>query len=190
MNPLLQRISDYIKISKEEETLIETLFIKTMIKKDHCLVMEGSVCSKVSFIQSGLLKYTVINNGKEEIIHFSTDSEFVCDFESFISRKPSRKYIVALEESILFSISYKNLQKFYSAVLYGERFGRLLIEELFVKTVSHIISRHSDTPKQRYINFVKSFNHIQQRIPQYYIASFVGVTPESLSRIRRRITQS
>ncbi len=78
---------------------------------------------------------------------------------------------------------------FYKNVTNGERFGRLLIEEVFIKATNHIIARQLEDAEQRYLNFHKSFGHIQQRIPQYLIASFIGVTPQSLSRIRRQLVK-
>jgi hypothetical protein len=71
----------------------------------------------------------------------------------------------------------------------GERFGRLFLEAIYSKMINHIISTHTDSAEQRYLNFMSAFRHIQQRIPQYYIASFVAVTPQSLSRIRRQLAK-
>jgi len=99
----------------------------------------------------------------------------------------SNKSIIALENSVIYAIAYENMQQFYSKVQFGERFGRLLIEGIFTKAIKHIVSIHTDNAEERYLNFLKLYKHIQQRIPQYYIASFVGVTPQSLSRIRRII---
>ena len=84
-------------------------------------------------------------------------------------------------------ISYSNLQRFYKEIREGERFGRLLLEETFIETIHYIISGLADSPQERYLKFMRQYKNIEQRVAQKYIASFVGVTPQSLSRIRRRI---
>jgi hypothetical protein len=81
------------------------------------------------------------------------------------------------------------MQLFYNKVSTGERFGRLYLEMIYNKVINHIISMHTDSAEQLYLKFLSSFKNIQKRIPQYYIASFVGVTPQSLSRIRRKLVR-
>jgi CRP-like cAMP-binding protein len=82
------------------------------------------------------------------------------------------------------------MQIFYREVSSGERFGRLFLESVFSKAINHIISTHTENAERRYLNFMQSFRHIEQRIPQYYIASFIGVKPQSLSRIRKRMAET
>lgn len=136
------------------------------------------------------MRHYINYDGKELTIHFSEENTFACDYDSFISKNKSNKTIEALEETELYVISFNDLQLFYKNVQYGDRFGRLLLEEIFTSAIRHIISVHTDTAEQRYLNFLYSFKHLQQRIPQFYIASFIGVTPQSLSRIRRRLVHN
>ena len=84
-------------------------------------------------------------------------------------------------------ISFNDLQDFYREVEYGERFGRQGIEQVFLNAISQVTSFYADTPEVRYSKFLSDFRDIVQRIPQYYIASYVGIKPQSLSRIRKRI---
>ena len=84
------------------------------------------------------------------------------------------------------TISFDDLQRFYKQVDLGERFGRLIAEEIFVDSLEQLASFYQDKPATRYQNFVRRFPQLVQRIPQYYIASYVGIEPQSLSRIRRR----
>ena len=88
----------------------------------------------------------------------------------------------------MLSITHDNLQRFYREVRQGERFGRLMAEALFVDVLRQLTSFYEDTPEQRYARFVRIYSDLQQRVPQYYIASYVGVKPQSLSRIRGRTT--
>jgi CRP-like cAMP-binding protein len=189
MQSIIQAISQTAKLTDKDKELIGKLFEKKEIRKNEYLLQPGKVCKDFAFIKEGLLRHAVFNDGKEQTIYFSSENDFVCDFESFISKAISKKAITALENTTIYSASYDNMQLFYNNVSTGERFGRLFLEETFIKIVNHIVSMHTDTAEQRYLNFLSSFRHLQQRIPQHYIASFVGVTPQSLSRIRRNLVK-
>lgn len=187
MQNLIKAIGQYVSLNDDDINLIEMLFVKKELRKNEYFLQSGRVCEGLAFINNGLLRHYINNDGKEETIYFSSENDFVCDYESFINKTVTKKTIVALENTTLFAISHSNMQIFYSKVSSGERFGRLFLEIVFTKVINHIISMHTDTAEQRYLNFLFSFRHLQQRIPQYFIASFIGVTPQSLSRIRRNI---
>jgi CRP-like cAMP-binding protein len=185
MQNLIETIRRYVTLSEDDVSIIGQLFVKKELEVDECFLTPGHVCKDFAFVDSGLLRHCIDNDGKEETFYFSAEGDFVCDYESFVNKLVSQKRIVALEKTTLYSISYQNMQRFYEKVSAGERFGRLFVEKTFSKAIRHIISIHTDPAEQRYLNFLTAYKHIQQRIPQYYIASFVGVTPQSLSRIRR-----
>jgi CRP-like cAMP-binding protein len=190
MISLIDAISRYVRLGSSDPDIIGSLFNRNELKSGDMLLQEGQVCRHFTFVQKGLFRHYFNNDGKEETFYFSAEGDFVCDYESFISCNVSKKNIVALEPSFVFSISDENLNEFYRLIPAGERFGRLLLEETFIKVINHILSAHTETAEQRYCSFLKNYSHIQQRIPQYYIASFVGVTPQSLSRIRRKMVSN
>ena len=175
---LLKKIRKYITLSEEECAFIKELFKPLSLTKGEILLQEGNTCKYFCYVNKGLLRQFINYEGKELTIHFNEEDTFICDFESFISKTPSQKTIIALEDSVLQMISYSNLQRFYKEIREGERFGRLLLEETFIE---------ADSPQERYLKFMRQYKNIEQRVAQKYIASFVGVTPQSLSRIRRRI---
>jgi CRP-like cAMP-binding protein len=189
MQNLVKAIRQYVNLNDDDIELIEKLFEIKEFKKNECFLQPGMICDKFAFIKNGLLRHSIFHDGEENTIYFSSENDFVCDYESFINKIFSKKAITALEDTTIAFISYSNIQIFYSEVSSGERFGRLLLEETFIKVVNHIISSHTDSAEQRYLNFLSSYKHLQHRIPQYYIASFVGVTPQSLSRIRRNLVK-
>jgi len=143
--------------------------------------MSGSSLSRFSW------RFYINHDGEEKIYDFSQENEYVCNYESFLPQKPSSKNIQALEDSVVFVISHNDLQSFYKNVREGERFGRIAIEYVFLQVLQDLSSFYTETPEVRYERFLKNHADLQQRISQYHVASYVGVKPQSLSRIRKRI---
>ena len=189
LNNLIKKITEYISVSEQDIDLTGKLFIRKEFHKNDCIHTAGSICKDFFYIEKGIVTHYTSSDDKETVIYFSSENEFVCDFDSFISKKPSKKSFIAIEDTVIYSISYDNLQQFYTKVKEGERFGRLYLESVFAETINHLISVFTESAEKRYLDFLKKFKHIQQRVPQYYIASFIGVTPQSLSRIRRQIAK-
>ncbi|HXL55672.1 MAG TPA: hypothetical protein VN958_05410 [Chitinophagaceae bacterium] len=123
---------------------------------------------------------------KHMLLH--KENNFVCNYESFLPQTPSTKIIQALEDCEMLLISFADLQIFYKSIAQGERFGRLVIGQVFIQLLQDLSSFYTDTSEYRYGKFIKEHPNLQQRISQYHIASYVGVKPQSLSRIRKRIS--
>jgi len=187
MELLISTIGSYVPLSDKDREIIRNLFHKKTFKKGSHLLDEGSVCRYVIFIESGLVRYYVNSDGTEQTNYFNKEGEFVCNYLSFLPQIPSDVNIQALEDTTVYVISFKDIQQFYTEVEHGERFGRLAIEQVFVNIISQVKSLYTDTPDTRYQKFISGYQSIAQRIPQYYIASYVGIKPQSLSRIRKRL---
>lgn len=187
MDLLLKTIRHYVPLSLEDEAIIAALFRKLKLRKGEHLLEAGDVCKNVFFIEQGLVRYYASIDGEEKTTYFNKEGEFVCDYASFLPQQPSLTNIQALEDSTIYTISHANMQVFYEQVEHGERFGRLAIGEVFVTAIKQISSLYNDSPELRYQNFLAKFPDIGQRIQQYYIASYVGIKPQSLSRIRKRM---
>lgn len=187
MESLLNAIKYFIPLSAPDEEVVRRLFNKKVFKKGEHLLEAGNVCRYVTFIESGLVRYYINSDGEERTTYFNKEGEFVCNYASFVPQIPSYVNIQALEDTSIFVISFNDLQAFYREVEYGERFGRLGIEQVFLNAISQIGSFYTDPPELRYSKFLSDFRDIVQRIPQYHIASYVGIKPQSLSRIRKRI---
>jgi CRP-like cAMP-binding protein len=188
MTSLLNSIQRLITLRPAEVEVVTDLFKERTYKKGDFFLEEGRTCKHVGFVTRGLMRYYINHDGEEKTYAFSQENEYVCNYESFLPQKPSSKIIQALEDSVVFVISYQDLQLFYSRVREGERFGRIAIETVFVKLLQDVSSFYTETPELRYERFIKNHADLQQRISQYHIASFVGVKPQSLSRIRKRIS--
>ncbi len=158
-------------------------------RKGELVIKPGMVCKHVSYVNKGLLRSYYLVDGKEIITSFFAEACYFSDYESFLSRKPAVMYSEAIEDTEAVDLNYADLQSLYTAHPQCERVGRLVAEELFV----HLSNRNSsfllDTPEQRYARLLQECDPIVQRIPQYMIASYLGITPEALSRIRARISR-
>ena len=188
VNNLLSSIQNLITLSQTERDLVISLFKKKTYKKGDFFLAEGQICKKVGFVAKGLMRYYINHDGEEKTYAFSQENNFVCNYESFLPQNPSAKIIQALEDCDVLVISHQDLQMFYTNIREGERFGRIVIEAVFLQLLQDISSFYIESPVRRYERFIKNHADLQQRISQYHIASYVGVKPQSLSRIRKRIS--
>jgi len=187
MEELLLFIQSIIDVDSEETHSIKKLFKPKSLKKGDFFLAEGQVSKYIGFLVKGVMRYYINHDGEDKTYEFAQENEFIGNYESFLPKAPSVKNIQALEDSEIFQISYEDLQLFYKSVKQGERFGRIVIEAVFIKTLKGLSSLYTGTPELRYEEFIKKQPNLQQRISQYHIASYVGVKPQSLSRIRKRI---
>lgn len=185
---LISSIQSLINLTPKEVDCINQLFKEKEIKKGDFFLADGQVCKQAGFIVKGLIRYYINHDGEDKTYDFAQESDFICNYESFIPQTPSTKIIQALEDCEILQISYDDLQIFYKSIRHGERFGRLVIEQVFIQMLQDLSSFYTNTPEQRYKIFLKKYPDLQQRISQYHIASYVGVKPQSLSRIRKRIS--
>jgi CRP-like cAMP-binding protein len=188
-SPLIQKIASFIPLSVNDEEIILQLFKERILEKEESFLRIGETCRYFAFIESGLVKYFINQDGNEFIYNFGRKNDFLCDYGSFLNRRPSVKNIEAIERTRLWLLSYEDLKFFYSSVTEGERFGRMNMENVYTETVVQLVSQYTDTPEKRYLQFLRNFPDLVQKMPQYYIASYVGVKPQSLSRIRKRIQE-
>jgi CRP-like cAMP-binding protein len=184
---LLQSIQRVITLSNDEINVVKSLFKEKVYQKGEFFLADGQVCKYAGFIEKGLIRYFINADGEEKTYEFGKENDFVCNYESFLPQVPSTKIIQALEDCVIWQIPFADLQVFYQAVAGGERFGRIVIEQVFIQLLAALGSLYTDTPEQRYLKFLNEHPDLQQRVSQYHIASYVGVKPQSLSRIRKRI---
>lgn len=172
----------------EWSEFISYLSYSALKKKDHFTV-NGKVCDDIGFIIKGSVRYYHVKEGIEITGYFSFENEFVSSYKSFLKQQPSIGYIQALEQTEFIVISYKNMQLMLNNPILAfkmERFGRLVAEHYICCYEERITSFVTQTPEERYIHMLENEGNILLRVPQHYIANFLGITPVSLSRIRKR----
>lgn len=182
--PLLTVIRQFVPLSKVEEGIVSSLFEQHRIEPGNLFLRAGEVCRYVGFVTQGLLRYYVLDDGEEHTYDFSPENTFVSNYESFLTQTPSTRTIQALEATTLLHIRHDHLQTLYKDLQHGQEFGRLVAEQLFVATLQKLTSFYRETADERYDNFLRLFPGLVERVPQYVVASYVGIKPQSLSRLR------
>jgi CRP-like cAMP-binding protein len=185
---LLQSIQERISISKEEFEFCKTLFIPKKLRKRQYLLQEGDVCRYTAFVEKGILRtFTVDEKGNEPILQFSMESWWIADLYSFLTEEPSIYNIEALEECELLLITKENWEILLDKVPAFERYFRLLIQNNLIATQRRLMSSLSESAEEKYTKLINNFPGCIQRVPQHMIASYLGITPETLSRIRAQM---
>jgi CRP-like cAMP-binding protein len=188
MNATLEKsISNYIDLTAEEYKITRSYFKSKTLKRRETLHNTNIVCGSVYFIEKGIIRYFQIEGGEEVTGQFFFEGGWYTDLESFLSNSCSRQTAQAIEGSSLLYISKSNLGKLYTAVPKFERFGRLMAEQAFIGLRKKTDNLTLLNAKERYLNLLKQRPKVIERIPQHYIASYLGIKPQSLSRIRRNL---
>ena len=181
-------IQDKTKITDEQFDLISGNLVSKKIKKDSMLLREGDVCSQVFFVAKGLLRaYTIDSFGKEHIIQFGPEDSWVSDRNSFHFNLPSMFYIDAIEDSEIVFINKEFYEK-SEQIIPGFNSFSVMILHNFIRFMQKRISLLlGATAEQRYLDFIELYPNLTLRVPQWMIASYLGITPESLSRVRKEL---
>lgn len=184
MSSLIPAIRQIVPVSPADEECINRLFETHTLRAGDFFLRAGEVCRSVGFVETGLLRYYVLDDGEERTYDFSPEQTFTCNYESFLPQTPSTRYIEALEPTTLRRINYDNLQQLYAQMEHGQALGRLVAEQLFLVTLDKLTSFYRETADERYDSFMRLFPNLAERVPQYVIASYIGIKPQSLSRLR------
>lgn len=190
-NAILKNISKHIHLDKAETDFFISLLQAKTIKRKGFLLTAGEVCKYETFITRGCLRtYSLGNNGMEHVVAFAVEDWWAGDLYSFFTQTPATFSIDALEDTEVLQISKPNLEKLYEQVPKFERFFRLIIQNAFVAKQQRIMQTLSFTAEERYLHFINKYPQLEQRIPQKQVAAYIGITPEFLSMLRRKLTKS
>ncbi|HKH59393.1 MAG TPA: Crp/Fnr family transcriptional regulator [Flavitalea sp.] len=183
-----QKFNERVALTTEEEEIIRTYLSPKKLRKKQYLLQEGDVCRSIAFVEKGALReYSVDENGNEQIIQFAIEGWTISDLYSFITGEPATYNIDALEDSELVLISKAAHEELLTKNARYETYIRLQVTGAYLALQKRLNSVLSLSPEERYKNLVQSYPDLVQRFPQHMIASHMGLTPETLSRIRRKI---
>lgn len=186
-NEIVKLISRYLDLSNDEATAFaEYIPIKTF-NKGYILLREGQVSRDSYFVIQGCLRKYYIMNGEEKTTEFYVEDNSVASLQSYKNKTPANHYFECVEESRLAVLSYDKEQELFKRVPKYEALCRMSMENDFGEQQEALAKFIMSSPEERYKNLVDTRPDLLQRIPQYHLASYLGVKPESLSRIRKRI---
>lgn len=173
-------------LSDTELQLLDGLSIMKSLRKGEFLIQEGKVCDEIGFIKSGILRSFYINSEGDEITNCITfENEFMSAFSSFITQQPTDENIQALSDTELLSLNRNELDFLYANSPAWQKVGRILTELQYVELEKRMVSFQKQTAKQRYEILLKNHSNYIRYIPLQYLASFLGITPRHLSRLRK-----
>lgn len=188
---LFESIEKEIKLSETDKELIVSLVRERKIKKGQFLSHEGAISRCTNFVIEGSIRtYFIDLNGQEHIVQFAIEGWWISDLNSFIMQVPATFNVQAIEDSTVLELAYENLEMLYEKIPKLERYFRILTQRAFVAFQQRIIQNISMTAEDRYLSFVKKYPKIEVRIPQRLVASYLGISPEFLSKIKKRLKDS
>ena len=184
---ILQQISGTESLTEAEQQAFIAITTAKRLRKHELLLREGDVCRTITFVLSGCLRSFYNVKGVENTSQFFCEDDWYTDYQSFLTGRPTRENAQALEACDIVQFSRDNLEQLYQRHPVFERLSRILAEEAFVCLDIHNTMLTNQTPEERYRQLAHDRPELLQRVPQYHIASFLGITPETLSRIRKRM---
>lgn len=187
-NTLIKNISKHIKLNQEELSRFENFYKEKTLEKGEYLLRNGNVCHYDNYVVSGVLKafYINSNNGNEEILFFAIDDWWASDLDSFSKQKPSIYNIQALEKTTVLQINFHSFQKLLIELPSLERYFRIILESYLGTLQKRIVYCNVYDAEHRYYDFLQNYPNIASKVPQYLIASYLGLTAEFISRIRKK----
>lgn len=191
IEPLRYYFSRHLSLDETEVDFLKTVFKEKKVRKRQYLLQEGDICHYNSFVVEGCFRmYMADDKGKEHNLQFAIENWWILDMESFYFGKPSRLNIEAIETSIVYQIRKEDQFKLFVDYPKFNRIFRVLCENALISTQKRVLQNISSTAEEKYIEFLDQYPQLFNRISNAQIASYIGVTPEFLSAIRRRMTKS
>lgn len=185
---LLKYISRYIDLSEQEISILsEHVKIRDYLKGQF-IVQQGDVCKYETYVISGCAKtFFIDQEGNEHVVMFAIENWWTADLGSFLTQQPADYNVQCLEKTKVAQFSLESLELLYAQIPKLERFFRIIIQNAFVASQKRVVRNLSLPAKERYLIFRKQYPDIEQRVPQYLIASYLGITKQFLSKIRAEL---
>ena len=184
---LIKQIRRYVELNEHEVQTLCKYVKRAALKKREYLLTEGQICRAFYFVETGCLRMFFINNkSAEQITQFALDGWWISDYFSFIDNKPSEYYIQTIEKSEILSIDVLSLDDLIKETPQMERYFRIIMQKAVAASQLRIKYMYEMTKEEFYIHFSTSFPDFVQRVPQYMIASYLGLTPEYVSELRKK----
>jgi CRP-like cAMP-binding protein len=184
---ILSNINKHIQFTREEADYFTSQLTRVDLNKKEFLIKEGAPCTTFNYVQQGALRaYYRDSKGNNNIIMFALPDWWVTDMYSFVNKKPAMLNIDALEDSVILQLRKTDLDKLFIKIPSFERFFRILMQNAYIREQLRVIENLSRPAEERYENFLAKYPQVAQRVPLKQIASYLGITPEFLSVVRKK----
>jgi len=188
---ILDIFSQFGNLSDQEILLIENAYSRAEFKNKQMLLYEGDVCQHIYFIVSGLVRKGIIDkDGNDITTNFRREGEFITNYESFLRGTTSKYFIEALEDTVTLRVDRFSLNELYEKTQIGNIVGRKISENLFIETYSRLTAFYQSSAEERYVEFIETNGSLLNRVAQGHLATYLGIKPQSLSRIKNKYAQS
>jgi CRP-like cAMP-binding protein len=177
-----------VTISDKDWAVFSSKLVRREYPRKSILLKAGQKENYLSFIEKGVIRFCIPREFDELTFGFAFAGSFVSAYDFFLTQKLSTYQLETLTDTVLWSLTYEDLQQIYAEITIGDKIGRLASEELFLKKSKRELSLLTESAEQRYLNLFTEQPHLLQQIPLKFIASYIGITPQALSRIRKRIS--
>jgi CRP-like cAMP-binding protein len=187
-SPLRNHIEKFVRLEDAEWDMLLPYLEFQKIKKHTIFAQESIIANEVAFVLDGMLRHFYTKDGEEKTTYFYFENHFVGSYISCITRQPSQLTVEALSDCKLIVFPYDKMSQLFDKSKTWQRFGRLMAEYLAIGLEERMVGLLTLSPEERYLELVKGTKKkIIERIPQHYIANYLGITPVSMSRIRSRV---
>ncbi len=187
---IIEFINKFVELTDEESQLFSASFKEVKVKKRQFIVQPNFTTKHRHYVLKGAFRaYVVADEGQDHTITFAIDDWWITDYNSYIFQQPATMFVVALEDSTILQIDFEKEQELKKSNHKFETFFRIIAERGLASQQRRIISNLTQTAEERYENFVSKYPLVVQRVPQYALASYLGMTTEFLSRIRNKRTK-
>ena len=187
---LISSLQQYIPLSDRDQELIIACLRERKVKKGQFLVHEGAVSRCTNFVNEGSVRtYFIDLNGQEHILQFAIEGWWISDLNSFILQVPATFNVQAIEDSVILELPFESLEFLYEQIPKLERYFRIVTQRAFVAFQQRVVQNISMTAEDRYLAFQQKYPKIELRIPQRLVASYLGISAEFLSKIKKRLKE-
>ena len=188
MERLIGHINSILPMSIDDLAVLTPIRVELSIKKKANLLVQGAICKNIYFLTKGFFRmYYIDLEGNEINTRFTQEDNFMVDFQSFLTQKPSRYYWQAMEDSTVLAFAFKDVQRLYASSSSWQKFGRLIAERVYLQLNERVEMLQFMSPEQRYVYLLETRPELFNQISQFQMASYLGIKPESLSRLRKRL---
>lgn len=185
---LIQHLESFIPLEEGEKAFVQDFFRNRLVKRKEKILTAGEVCKQYTFIVKGCFRmFGVDDKGFEHNIQFAAENDWIADISSFYTQKSSQLNIESLEASELLQIPQQDLFFLFIQVPKLNRIFKVMIEHKYIELQNRVLQNFSSTAEQRYLDFLEQYPHLSNRLPNTQIASYLGITPEFLSKVRKNI---